>query len=139
MLYLDTSVLVTALTNEPRSSAVYDWLGQLDGQIAVSGWVLTEFASALSIKIRTKDLSPADGRATRAKYDALAERSFRNILVVADDFERASNFAGDYRLNLRGGDALHLAIVERHRATLCTLEKGQADAGHALNIATQLI
>lgn len=139
MLYLDTSILVTALTSEPRSRAVFDWLGGLDAQTAVSSWVFTEFTSAVSIKVRVGTSGPIDGQATRAKFDALVQRSFHNIAILDADFRRAADFAADYTLNLRGSDALHLAITKRSGATLCTLDKRQADVGRALNIETQLI
>lgn len=39
MIYVDTSVLVAALTPEPRTAQMQDWLAaQPAGQLAVNGW-----------------------------------------------------------------------------------------------------
>lgn len=45
MFYVDTSVLVAALTRESRTAEAQDWLAtQPAGQLAVSDWVLTGMA-----------------------------------------------------------------------------------------------
>lgn len=67
MLYLDTSLLVAALTSETRTSFVQQWLEDQDPEeLAVSDWVVAEFSSALSIKLRTGQIGPAH------RADALA-------------------------------------------------------------------
>ena len=44
MFYLDTSVLVAAMTNEAASDATRLWLGeQKPGELAISDWSLVEF------------------------------------------------------------------------------------------------
>jgi uncharacterized protein len=63
MLYLDTSLLVAALTNEPETGRMQTWLGQQPLEdLAISDWVATEFSSALSIKLRSGQIG-ADDRA----------------------------------------------------------------------------
>ena len=60
MLYLDTSLLVAVLTHEARTAEMQEWLAaQAVDELIVSDWVVTEFSSALSVKVRTAQLSPA--------------------------------------------------------------------------------
>lgn len=140
MLYLDTSLLIAALTIESESARIQDWLDGADGaDLAVSDWVRTEFSAALSRKVRMKLLDAKGQQRASHEFAYQLRSSLRCLVVTRDDFLRGANLAESYKLGLRGGDALHLAIVERHGATLCTLDKGQADAGCSLGIDTQLI
>lgn len=65
MLYLDTSLLVAALTREPRTAAIQKWLAtQNPEQLAISDWTVTEFSAALSMKVRMRALDDVS-RVTR--------------------------------------------------------------------------
>src|SRR5260370_34574557 len=66
MLYLDTSLLVAALTNETETEPMQQWLCQQRADDpAISDWVATEFSSALSIKLHTRRIE------SRHRADAL--------------------------------------------------------------------
>jgi len=56
-LYLDTQVLVPALTKEAQTARMQTWLAeQAPETLAASEWVTTEFSSALSVKLRTRNI-----------------------------------------------------------------------------------
>ena len=140
MLYLDTSLLIAALTNEMETERMQHWLGrQPEDNLAISDWVATEFSSALSINLRTGQIRVADRAAALATFTRLTIDSFIAIPVSRLDFRTAARLADQHAIGLRAGDALHLAICANHGATLCTLDRRLGDAGSALGIKTILL
>src|SRR5215467_13297033 len=133
MLYLDTSLLVAALTNEAETGRMQHWLGQQpEDNLAISDWVVTEFSSALSIKLRTGQIRIVDRAEALATFTRLVTDSFTAIPVSRSDFRTAARLADQHAIGLRAGDALHLAICANHGAALCTLDRRLSDAGLVL-------
>lgn len=135
MIYLDTSVLVAALTREPATERVQVWLAaQEAGALAVSGWTHVEFAAALRFKQATHQIDPAGRETAATQFAAIAETALTTWPVEIADFEEAQHLAAWDEAALRGPDALHLAIATRRNAMLCTLDEGLlracALAGH---------
>lgn len=140
MLYVDTSVLVAAFTNEPRTGEMQEWLaGQAAGQLAVSDWVMTEFSAALSVKLRTGALGPAHRADAMAVFAELVEASFEVLPVSSLDFRTAGRFADQYKTGLRAGDALHLAVAYNHGARVRTLDQTLVTAAGALGASAELL
>lgn len=140
MFYIDTSVLVCALTNEPDTERMQAWLGvQAAGDLALSAWVVTELSAALSIKVRRKDLMPEHRAAALTAFTRLAAESFVSLALSDRQFRVAARFADQSHLGLRAGDALHLALAADHGVALMTLDQRLAEAGAALGIATRLL
>jgi uncharacterized protein len=139
-LYLDTSVLVTALTSEVETIRVQHWLEAQNAKfLYISLWVETEFSSALAIKIRTGELAPDMRAVSLADFAALKSKSFTIVPVKEAHFSEAALLADQSTLGLRAADALHLAIILDIGATLCTLDKKFAAAAEALNAKVQIV
>jgi predicted nucleic acid-binding protein len=139
--YLDTSVVVAALTKEAKTADVQAWLGSRasDDDLLVSDWVTTEFAAALSIKLRSGQIDAAVRAQALSGYGVLRGNSLTTLTIAPEQFATAAQFANQYSLGLRAGDSLHLAIAAEHGATLCTLDRRLSGAGPALGVPTLLV
>lgn len=116
------------------------WLGaQTPEDLFISDWVVTEFSSALSIKLRTGQITVTDRANCLAMFTRLCADSIGVLPVTGQNFRTAARFSDQYALGLRAGDALHLAVCADHGATLCTLDRRLADAGPQVGLAVMLL
>ncbi|WP_018881157.1 type II toxin-antitoxin system VapC family toxin [Thioalkalivibrio sp. ALE30] len=140
MRYLDTSVLVAALTREPRTEDMQNWLAaQSAGSLCISDWVLTEFSAALSMKVRMEILTPRERATVLGAFAALRESSLSTLPVSSIDYHTAALFADDHASGLRAGDDLHLAIAYNHGVELCSLDKTLVAAAEPMGVNATLL
>src|SRR5438128_3438251 len=101
MLYLDTSLLVAALTNEAETGRLQSWLAQQHADdLAISDWVATEFSSALSIKLRTGQIGEGHRAEVLAMFTRLTTDSLTVLPVSRFQFRAAARFADHHALGL---------------------------------------
>ncbi|TAV44687.1 type II toxin-antitoxin system VapC family toxin [Rhizobium leguminosarum] len=140
MLYIDTSVLVAACTIETRTDDVQQWLATLGSEeIAVSGWTITEFSSAVALKTRNGQIDPADRGKALAMFRELCSTTFEILPISRAHFVEAARMTDQFDIGLRAGDALHLAVALGNDATLVTLDEGLAKACNIVGAKHRLL
>lgn len=117
MIYLDTSAAVPMFVPEPASNAVEAWYESCGDTLVASDWILTEFASALSIKERRGEIKAKQARAAWKDFEAFCKAGIRLLPVSRQAFEDAAQMIRDAASSLRSGDSLHLAIALEVGAT----------------------
>ena len=139
LIYVDTSVVVAAFTNEAAADRVTEYLKAASTGLMISWLVETEFSAALSIKLRRGDIDMAARNVALSQFRRYVKTTLTICEVRRRHFVSASDLADMHLSGLRAGDALHLAIAAERGAALCTLDKSLAKAGMELGIATELV
>ena len=105
----------------------------------ISDWVVTEFASALSIKIRAHQLTIADRAKATSLFTRLKAESLTLVPITRDHFVTAARFVEQFAVGLRAGDALHVAVAAEHGATIFTLDRRLAESAITHGVAAKLL
>ena len=77
-------------------------------------------------------------RQISALFTRLAADTLEVLALERPSFRRAAGFADQPALNLRAGDALHLAICAVTGAKLCTLDRRLSEAAPVVGVETLL-
>jgi uncharacterized protein len=135
MVYLDTSVAVPLFVAEPSSESVDRWFSACAVPVVSSDWIITEFASALSIKERSGTLNAKDAKAAWRSFETFCHSGLRLAVVSRKAFETAARMTRDSRHGLRAGDALHFAVAHEIGATtIATLDLTMRENAKRLKI-----
>lgn len=124
MIYVDTSVLVALLTNEASAPAIRDWYaGNSYKVLLTADWTITEFSSAVAIKVRTQQLTTQQAKSVLDAFNDFADGGIRVLAVSRQAFHEAAEKIQKMQ-GLRVGDALHLCIAtEAGAKQFATLDK----------------
>lgn len=137
--YLDTSVIVSAFTNETGTTESRRFLRESASRpLVVSAWTDVELASAIWAKVGRGVIDAANADLVLRGIEVFIADSATRVPVGPPEFDNATVFARR-RPGLRAGDALHLAIAASHEATVVTMDRGMASAGAALGLTHELV
>jgi len=136
MIYLDTSFLTPLFRSEPVTDQIANFLAaQPPGTLAISHWTRVEFASVVAREVRMKSITAVVARKLIEEFDALTHDSLHVLIPAAADFELARGFVTEFATQLRGPDALHLAIARNNGIEeILTLDDGLIFAAKKLKL-----
>jgi len=138
--YLDTSLIVAALVREPGTESAKAYLSDArDEFLLASRWAVTEFSSALALKVRTGTITEAEQSAALTMFRRFSAARLRLVDVEAKDFDTAAKLCDQIAAPLRAGDALHLAVCKRTGARLATFDNGMATAAKQHDLPCDLL
>jgi uncharacterized protein len=136
-VYLDASVLVALLTNDPLTPRADAFMRANTPTLIVSDFAAAEFASAMARRVRTGGITPDEARLAFSTFDAWAARATRREQTKAADVSAAEAFLRRRDLNLRTPDALNIAIAQRVGAVLVSFDEKMAASARALGTPTE--
>jgi len=108
MVYLDTSAAVPLFVLEPASDRIAAWFAVCSDPIVAADWIVTEFASALSVKEQRGEIA---AESARHEFVAFCGTGLRLVPVSRKTFEEAARMVRDAASGLRSGDSLHRAVA----------------------------
>lgn len=127
-VYIDTSVLVAAFSNEPQQATALAVLQAAQWtQVCVSDWTLAEFACALHAKVQRGETPPDVARSVNQTIERLvAQGALQRIAVLREDYTAVRSTVPTMTCRVRGADALHLAVAARSKVShFASLDKTQ--------------
>ena len=132
--YLDASVLIPTLVEEPATVGVKAYLVGTEEELLISDFAAAEVASALSRLVRMGLLDIADASRRLEDFDVWRAATSSPVDVHASDVRLAYALVRRFELMLRAPDALHIAIARRLDVTLVTLDRRLTNAAQELGI-----
>lgn len=127
-VYVDTSLLLAAFSNEPSQPTALALLQESQWtQVCVSDWTLAEFACALHAKVLRGETSNEVAHTIDQTIKRLLdEGALQRLPVLREDYSAVQRVTPGIKCLVRGADALHLAVAARCGMThFASLDKTQ--------------
>jgi uncharacterized protein len=138
VVYVDTSALVALHLNEPNSKLAEHWYATCKQPMVSAIWCVTEFASALRIKLRTGQINVEQSTAAWARFEKQCSNDLQLVSIEASTFNKAALLALNSGSKLRSGDSLHLACALQLKAdSIATFDV--VLSGNAEKLALKLV
>lgn len=132
--YLDASVIVAIVANEPTRSDVEAVLAQQNSVPVISDLCHSEASTAVMRLFRIGRIGQGLLGQMLFRLDDWALVTGDRRAIASTDVDVATALVRRHDLLLRTPDAIHIAAADRLGATLLTLDKGMARAAAALGV-----
>ena len=139
MYYLDTSVLVALYLPESKSDEIQTLITG-KGITALSSLSEIEFYSAISRRVRMKEVSRNDGQKIISQFQMhIKTRIYKTFSIMQKEYGLACNWIGNFETPLRTLDALHLAVAFSNKLYLVTADAALAKSAKKLDIKVKVL
>jgi len=141
MIYLDTSFLTPLFREEATSDKIAAFISrQAAGTMAVSKWTAVEFASLVSRDVRMGSLTAAQGKQLISAFNSTVSAALEVFIPNSHDFDLAQEYVANFPTQLRGPDALHLAVAHNNGTEfIASLDEGMLSAAKKLKIPARRV
>jgi predicted nucleic acid-binding protein len=137
--YLDTSIIVPYYVPAKLTPVVMPLITTMT-KPTISELVELEFTSTLSRLVRTGDLAQDDAREVIGVFeDHVAMGLFERLQLNTHDYLLAKSYIKRFDLPLKGPDALHVALADRHGLELYTADEKMAKSAQVLGVGTRYL
>lgn len=139
MIYLDTSIVAPLYWKEALSDTVEE-LVLNETEIGLSQLVEVEIVSALSRRVRTREISPNDAIAIVERFQTDIDCSFyTRIILETIHYHLVREWISQFTTPLRTLDALHLAVASQNNIRLATADTALAASAQFLGVDILLL
>lgn len=139
MIYLDTSVVAPFYWQEALSNRV-EALLRSQPDVGLSELVEVELYSALSRRVRMREISQGQAREIVAQFQLHLEHQFYGrIAVDATHYNLAKMWISRFETPLRSLNAMHPAIAAANQLRLVTADQALAESAVVFGVEVQLL
>jgi predicted nucleic acid-binding protein len=139
LIYLDTSVIAPFYWSEALSDTVEELL-RTETKPGLSQLVEVELFSALSRRVRMREISQEEARAIANRFQTHLDNDFYlRIPIEPINYQLARGWIGRFNTSLRTLDAIHLACASSNNLRLVTADEALAASAESLKIEVQLL
>ena len=133
MIYLDASVLVSAIRSDAHTACARAWLTASTSVLIVSDFAAAEVAAVIMRDARAGILGRDDVILALADFDAFRASSER-LSHGPQDFRLSESIVRDQATKLGAADALHLASAIHAKSALATFDLRLAGAARGRGV-----
>ncbi len=134
-VYLDASILVAIVRNEPTRALLTHFLDPARNVSCVSDLAIAEASAAIAAKGRASNRSAVLLASDFARLDEWAAEFAESVGTVPNDISTAGQLVRNPDIVLRAPDAIHIAAADRLGMTLLTFDRGMARAAATMGVA----
>jgi predicted nucleic acid-binding protein len=138
-VYFDASVIVSMFVKDAFTERAEAFLSSSQPRPVLSDLAATEFASALSLRMRIGTLTADEARAAFLAFDGWMLEETERVECTTFDIRRAEISIRRLDLPLRAPDAIHLAIVQRQGAELATFDRQMTECARTLGLTVAVL